>query len=63
MLHASAGPKQKGKGCTLFFKRDGDTIEIIAIGQHEEVKSGQDPEYHIHWSGATPFKKDAVYKF
>ena len=63
VLHASAGPKQKGKGCTLFFKREGDTIEIVALGQHEEVDSGKKPEYFINWSGATPFKKDAVYKF
>jgi hypothetical protein len=25
VLHASAGPKQKGKGCTLFFEREGNT--------------------------------------
>lgn len=63
VLHASAGPEQKGKGCTLFFKRDGNAIEIVAIGQHEEVKSGQKPQYFIHWSGSSTFKKDAVYKF
>lgn len=64
VLHASAGPEQKGKGCTLFFKRDGnDAIEIVAIGQHEEVKSGQKPKYFIHWSGSSTFKKDAVYNF
>jgi hypothetical protein len=63
VLHASAGPEQKGKGCTLFFKRDGNVLEIVAIGQHEEVKSGQKPQYFINWSGNTTFKKDAVYKF
>lgn len=63
VLHASAGPEQKGKGCTLFFKRDGDKIEIVAIGQHEEVKSGQKPKYSIHWSGVSTFKKDTVYSF
>jgi hypothetical protein len=63
VLHASAGPEQKGKGCTLFFKREGNVIDIVAIGQHEEVKSGQKPEYYINWSGGTPFKKDAVFKF
>ena len=63
VLHASAGPEQKGKGCTLFFKRTGNVIEIVAIGQHEEVKSGQKPQYFIHWSGNSTFKKDAVYKF
>ena len=63
VLHASAGPEQKGKGCTLFFKRDGNVLEIVAIGQHEEVKSGQKPQYFIHWSGNSTFKKDAVYKF
>jgi hypothetical protein len=63
VLHASAGPEQKGKGCTLFFKRDGDTIEIVAIGQHDEVKSGQKPKYSIHWSGSSTFKKDSVYEF
>jgi hypothetical protein len=63
VLHASAGPEQKGKGCTLFFKRSDDVIEIVAIGQHEEVKSGQKPEYFINWSGNSTFKKDAVYKF
>ena len=63
VLHASAGPKQKGKGCTLFFKRDEGAIEIVAIGQHEVVESGKKPEYYINWSGATVFKKDSVYKF
>lgn len=63
VLHASAGPQQKGKGCTLFFKRSGGSLEIVAIGQHEEVKSGQKPKYFIHWSGSSPFKKDAVYEF
>jgi hypothetical protein len=63
VLHASAGPEQKGKGCTLFFKRDGNVLEIVAIGQHEEVKSGQKPQYFINWSGNTTFKKDSVYKF
>lgn len=63
VLHASAGPEQKGKGCTLFFKRDGTALEIVAIGQHEEVKSGQKPQYFINWSGNSTFKKDAVYKF
>lgn len=63
VLHASAGPEQKGKGCTLFFKRDGNVLEIVAIGQHEEVKSGQKPQYFINWSGNSTFKKDAVYKF
>ena len=63
VLHASAGPEQKGKGCTLFFKRTGDVLEIVAIGQHEEVKSGQKPQYFIHWSGNSTFKKDAVFKF
>lgn len=63
VLHASAGPEQKGKGCTLFFKRTGDTLEIVAIGQHEEVKSGQKPKYFIHWSGSSTFKADSVYEF
>jgi hypothetical protein len=63
VLHASAGPEQKGKGCTLFFKRSDDTLEIVAIGQHEEVKSGQKPKYFIHWSGNSTFKADAVYEF
>lgn len=63
VLHASAGPEQKGKGCTLFFKRNGGTLEIVAIGQHEEVKSGQKPKYFIHWSGSSTFKADAVYEF
>lgn len=63
VLHASAGPEQKGKGCTLFFKRTGDTLEIVAIGQHEEVKSGQKPKYFIHWSGSSTFKANAVYDF
>lgn len=63
VLHASAGPEQKGKGCTLFFKRMGDTLEIVAIGQHEEVKSGQKPKYFIHWSGSSTFKANAVYEF
>lgn len=63
VLHASAGPEQKGKGCTLFFKRTGDDIEIIAIGQHEQVEKGKKPEYFINWAGASPFKTNAVYKF
>ena len=63
VLHASAGPEQKGKGCTLFFKREGTSLEIIAIGQHEEVKSGQKPKYYINWSGNSTFKKDAVFEF
>jgi hypothetical protein len=49
VLHASAGPQQKGKGCTLFFKRSGKTVEIVGVGQHEEVKSGQKPKYFIYY--------------
>lgn len=49
VLHASAGPEQKGKGCTLFFKRTGNETDIVGVGQHEEVKSGQKPKYFIHY--------------
>lgn len=49
VLHASAGPQQKGKGCTLFFKRSGNIADVVGVGQHEEVKSGQNPKYMIHY--------------
>lgn len=49
VLHASAGPQQKGKGCTLFFKRSGSTTDVVGVGQHEEVKAGQKPRYMIHF--------------
>ena len=58
--HASAGPQQKGKGCTLFFKREGDLAELIAIGQHEEVTKGKPPQYYIHWSSSSSIPKDKV---
>lgn len=64
VLHASSGISDlKRQGCTLFFKRKDDEIEIIAIGQHDKVERGQDPKYFIHWAGATPFKADTVYEF
>jgi hypothetical protein len=58
--HASAGPQQKGKGCTLFFKRSDAAVELIAIGQHEEVQKGKPPKYFIHWSSLSSIPKDKV---
>jgi hypothetical protein len=40
VLHASAGIAEKKKGgCTLFFKRSGNTIEVVGVGQHQGSKS------------------------
>jgi hypothetical protein len=62
VLHASAGPQQPGKGCTLFFKR-GTVAEIVGIGQHEEVSSGQKPKYKIYFSSISGLKKDKSFQF
>lgn len=43
-LHASAGVAAKKKGgCTLFFKRTGNTVEVLGVGQHEGSSS-----YHVY---------------
>ena len=43
-LHASAGVAAKKKGgCTLFFKRSGNTVEVLGVGQHEGSSS-----YHVY---------------
>ncbi|MCY2994038.1 MAG: hypothetical protein NTY19_40105 [Planctomycetota bacterium] len=61
VLHASAGPKQKGKGCTLFFKRSGTVVEIVGIGQHEAVEKGQAPQYLIHFSSHSGLKEKKTF--
>jgi hypothetical protein len=58
--HASAGPQQKGKGCTLFFKREPDHVDLIAIGQHEAVEKGKPPQYFIHWSSSSSIPQNKV---
>jgi hypothetical protein len=43
-LHASAGVAEKKKGgCTLFFKRSGNIVEVVGVGQHEGSSS-----YHVY---------------
>lgn len=34
VFHISHGKKDSGDGCTLFFTKTGDTVQIVGIGQH-----------------------------
>ncbi|HUB79556.1 MAG TPA: hypothetical protein VMB03_12195 [Bryobacteraceae bacterium] len=48
-LHASAGKIGKNAGgCTLFFKRSGNEIDVIGIGQHQDAGKNQ-TTYTIHY--------------
>jgi len=48
-LHASAGKIGKNAGgCTLFFKRNGNEIDVIGIGQHQDAGKNQ-TTYTIHY--------------
>jgi len=62
VLHASAGAKGKAGGCTLFFKRNGNISEIVGIGQHVEVTSGQKPKYYINFSSISGLKADKEFQ-
>lgn len=62
VLHASSGAKGKAGGCTLFFKRSGDISEIVGIGQHIEVPSGQKPKYFINFSAISGLKADKEFQ-
>ncbi len=62
VLHASSGKPDKAGGCTLFFKRTGDVCEIVGIGQHVGVPSGQKPKYYIHYTDISGLKKDKEFQ-
>ena len=61
--HASAGPKQPGKGCTLFFKRGKDATDVVGVGQHVEVSKGQKPKYAIFYGSVSGLKKGKTIQF
>jgi hypothetical protein len=62
VLHASSGKPDKAGGCTLFFKRSGDVSEIVGIGQHIAVSSGQKPKYYINYTDVSALKKDKEFQ-
>ena len=47
VFHISHGQRGSDTGCTLFFTKDGDRVQIVAIGQH----SGD--EYPLDWKVPT----------